>query len=118
VGQETYLKADFFKLSDREQSAYDWVFEHTCFCAIEPSQRKDYVATLIKLLKPKGQFLAVFFREVEDYDDNGPPHPVGAEEIMALFDPYFEVRKRFTPRRHYPGRPFGSEEVVHFIKRT
>lgn len=117
VGRETYTKADFFKLPDRSQASYDWVFEHTCLCAIDPSQRSTYRDTICHLLKPRGQFLAIFFREVVDYDGDGPPHPIGADEISALFESDFEVLNRFTPKQHYPERPYGCEEVVHFVKR-
>lgn len=118
VGRETYTEADFFQLSNPAQTAYDWVFEHTCLCAIEPSQRLRYRDSLGKLLKSKGQFLAIFFREVVDYDGDGPPYPISADEIAALFERDFEVLNRFIPTQHYPERPYGCEEVVHFVKRT
>ncbi|MEW6303951.1 MAG: methyltransferase domain-containing protein, partial [Verrucomicrobiota bacterium] len=31
---------------------FDWVFEHTLFCAIDPSRRDDYVRAVLRWLKP------------------------------------------------------------------
>lgn len=113
-GSESYVLGDFFNLPTGAVGAFDWVFEHTCLCAIEPSQRAEYVRSLVKALRPEGQFLAVFFREVSDYDGDGPPHPISAEEIETLFGAQFERVASFVPKMHYSERPFGSEEVVHF----
>ncbi len=43
AGQETYLLADLFDLPAVLIGRFEWVFEHTCFCAIDPQQRPDYV---------------------------------------------------------------------------
>ena len=38
---------------------FDWVFEHTLFCAIQPNERDAYVRAVLRWLKPRGQYLAV-----------------------------------------------------------
>jgi hypothetical protein len=43
AGQETYQLANLLDLPDGLANRFDWVFEHTCFCAIDPRQRPDYV---------------------------------------------------------------------------
>ena len=40
---------------------FDWLFEHTLFCAIDPSHRDHYVAALKRWLKPEGKYVAVFY---------------------------------------------------------
>ena len=46
------------------------LFEHTCFCAIEPAQRDAYAAVqAARWLKPGGQFLAVHYMLPPDEDD-------------------------------------------------
>src|SRR5258708_3374166 len=40
---------------------FDWAFEHTLFCAIQPNEREAYVQALTRWLKPDGQFLAVHY---------------------------------------------------------
>jgi SAM-dependent methyltransferase len=52
-----------FQVADFLQAAppfrFDWVFEHTLSCAIQPRERDDYVRALLRWLKPAGQYLAV-----------------------------------------------------------
>src|SRR5437899_4433251 len=42
--------ADF--LRDSPPMQFDWLFEHTLFCAIQPSERDDYVKAALRWLKP------------------------------------------------------------------
>src|ERR1051325_8110177 len=49
--------ADF--LPDDPPRPFDWVFEHTLFCAIDPARRDDYVRAVLRWIKPDGQLLAV-----------------------------------------------------------
>ena len=46
-------------LIDDPPERFDWLFEHTLFCAIEPRRRDDYVRAVLKWLKPQGHYLAV-----------------------------------------------------------
>src|SRR6266478_9184473 len=45
-------------LTDAPPCRFDWIFEHTLFCAIQPHQRDDYVRAVVRWLKPEGQYLA------------------------------------------------------------
>ena len=111
AGSERYELGNFLEMEPRHRAAYDWVFEHTCLCAIEPSHRVAYANAVRQALRPGGQYLAVFFREVSDYTGGGPPHPITREETDALFRDFFEVVESFVPTRSYPSRPVGAEEV-------
>ena len=69
-GQDHYglrwLQADLF---DRQALAaaglapasLTGIVEHTCFCAIDPERRDDYIATASHLLAPGGWLLALFW---------------------------------------------------------
>ena len=37
------------------------VVEHTCFCAIDPSRRSDYLGAVTRLLVPGGWLLGLFW---------------------------------------------------------
>ena len=111
VGRERYVLGDFLLPDEKHRGVFDWVVEHTCLCAIEPKDREGYVQSLKRALKPGGQFLAVFFREVTNDAGEGPPHPISAKEIDRLFGKGFEFLESFTPRQTYPSRPVGCEEV-------
>ena len=79
---------------------FDWVFEHTLFCAINPQQRDSYVSAVQRWLKPNGNFLAVFYLIP---DTEGPPFGTCREEITRRFSPHFELLRDWVPRS-YPNR--------------
>ena len=114
---ECYEVSDFLNLPKAWHGYFDWVLEHTCLCALEPSQRHAYAASVAKALKPGGAYLAIFYREVVDYDGDGPPHPISTDQIEALIGEDFERMDSFVPTESYPSRPIGSEEVVLFRRR-
>jgi cyclopropane fatty-acyl-phospholipid synthase-like methyltransferase len=50
-----------------QRKPFDWLFEHTLFCAIQLAERDAYVKALLRWLKPGGFYLAVnyFIPDVE-----------------------------------------------------
>ena len=106
VGMERYVEGDLFDLPEDWAGRFDWVFEHTCFCAIPPARRADYVEAISRVLKPGGHFLAIFF--LDPGVEQGPPHGATREEIAGLFDPDFELIEEWIPEEVFPGRE-GSE---------
>lgn len=57
----TWIEADIFKLGREHTQSYDIVFEHTCYCAIDPSKRNDLIKMWKQFLIPQGHLLGVFF---------------------------------------------------------
>jgi SAM-dependent methyltransferase len=108
---ERYELGDFLNLGKQHHHAFDWIVEHTCLCAIDPSEREVYARSVAQALKPEGKYLAIFFREVSDYKGNGPPHPISREQSDDLFGDSFELIKSFVPQQTYPSRAIGAEEV-------
>src|ERR1041384_3448305 len=91
LGQEktrgTNLPASFALanfLTDKPPRRFDWLFEHTLFCAIEPTCRDEYVRAVLRWLKPNADYLAVFYM-IADCD--GPPFGTTREEILKRFTP-------------------------------
>ena len=72
VNGEQYEVQDLFRLPELHRAQYDYVFEHTCFCAIDVVLRPQYVKSVVKALKPGGHLLAVFYIN-PDHDKSGPP---------------------------------------------
>ena len=93
-----FESADF--LADTPPREFDWLFEHTLFCAIDPSRRDDYVEAVLRWIKPKGQLLAVHYM-IPDVD--GPPFGTTREEVRKRFSPSFELLEEWVPRS-YPNR--------------
>jgi methyl halide transferase len=106
-----YHLGDFLRDSAPQQ--FDWLFEHTLFCAIERDERDDYVRAVVRWLKPGGQFLAVHYLIP---DEAGPPYGTRREELMRRFSPHFELLKEWVPRS-YPNRT-GLELMLWWRKRA
>ncbi|WP_303674167.1 methyltransferase [Vampirovibrio chlorellavorus] len=67
---------------------FDYVLEHTCFCAILPKQRPDYLQTVTRLLKPEGYLIGIFW---EHEEADGPPFSTTLEAVQALFCDSFDI---------------------------
>ncbi len=65
---------DVFTLGRDYAGTFDGVWEYTCFCAIDPERREEYVSVLHTILRPGGLLLACFFPLREG--GGGPPFPV------------------------------------------
>ena len=59
-----FMQRDIFELANEFANNFDYAIEHTCFCAIHPSQRPDYVNTVRSILKPNGELIAIFFAHI------------------------------------------------------
>lgn len=106
-GNASYESGDFL---DGSRTGYDALWEHTCFCAIEPHQRRAYIAAAARAVKPGGRLCAVFYLD-PDNDEEGPPYAVDEAEIRERFGPYFRMLEAWVPSMSYPGRE-GREWLV------
>ena len=105
AGRERYEVADLFALPPHLRGSCDWVWEHTCFCAIDPAQRPAYVEAVADALVPGGHLLAIFYLDPgQDGPDEGPPFEVSIAELDRLFLPRFELVREWLPARAYPNR--------------
>ncbi len=112
-GNEEYQLADLFALPAQWNGRFDVVFEHTCFCAIEPARRAQYVEAVVRLLKPGGLLLAIFFLN-PDHDEEGPPHGVSREELEERFGAAFALEQEWVPVRTHPGRE--QRELMRILR--
>ena len=56
------------------------IVEHTCFCAIDPARRADYIDTVGSLLAPGGWLLGLFWCHG---NPGGPPWGSDPEAVAA-----------------------------------
>ena len=117
-GNEQYEQTDLFQLSRKFHAAFDWVWEHTCYCAIDPSKRPQYVSAIASALKPGGIFLGIFYLNPEidaTTPNDGPPHGTSIEDVKSLFFAAsdFVLLDSEKPNACYPGRE-GREHVLQF----
>lgn len=101
-------------LHDLPFASFDWVFEHTLFCANAPECRDAYCQAVTRWLKPGGQFLAIHYLNPED--PQGPPWGVTRDELRRRFSGSFELLGEWVPRS-YPNR-VGRELMLWWRKRA
>lgn len=100
-------------LTDEPPQKFDWLFEHTLFCAVNPGDRDEYVRAVLRWLKPGGQYLAVNYFIP---DEDGPPFGTNRDEQWQRFSPHFELIEEWVPRS-YPNRT-GLERMFWWRRRT
>ncbi|QQL45607.1 methyltransferase domain-containing protein [Sulfuriroseicoccus oceanibius] len=108
---------DLFDLGDDWAGAVDLVWEHTCFCAIDPSLRAGYRDAMARLIKPGGKLVGVFFLTMVEGPGGGPPHNTEIHELVSLFSPEhgFRVRRLGLLEATFPQRV--GEEWLAVIER-
>ncbi len=106
-----FEQADFLRASPAVR--FDWMFEHTLYCAIDPADRDLYVEAAFRCLKPGGRLLAVHYM-IDDRD--GPPFGCTQAELMRRFSPRFEWKSGWVPRS-YPNRA-GLELMLLWERRV
>lgn len=88
-GLAAFEQADIFNLDSKWFGQFDYVLEHTCFCAISPKRRPDYKQAVLRLLKPGGRLVGVFW---EHDDPDGPPYPTTMQDLKEIFPPELEAQ--------------------------
>jgi SAM-dependent methyltransferase len=109
----SFILGDFFALPDNLHRSFDWVVEHTCFCAIDPARRPDYVEAAFNALRTGGRIFAIFY--MDPRSDTAPPFPSTKEELEALFDGRFELVDEWVPAESFPGRE--QRELVRILQK-
>ncbi len=105
------VQQDIFAMPSEYMHRFDYALEHTCFCAIDPARRGEYVQVVQRLLKPGGLFIAIFFTHGRP---GGPPFTTSEGEVRLLFEPYFSIERLETPSRSVESRQ--GLELLAFMR--
>jgi SAM-dependent methyltransferase len=105
-----FLQRDIFDLAMEFPQDFDYVVEHTCFCAIPPERRPEYVQLASSLLRPKGELIALFFTHNRS---GGPPFGSTPTEIVQYFEADFEILSLELVANSVPSRQ-GEEHIGRF----
>jgi SAM-dependent methyltransferase len=109
------IQADLFDLPVFMSEEFDYILEYTCFCAIDPQRRADYIHSVSSLLKPGGIYIALAFPI--GGRSGGPPFVVTPDELVEpLSERGFELILREVPEDSVPGRE-GIEELLILKKK-
>lgn len=84
-GLVEYRVADLFTPTTER---FDIVVEHTCFCAIEPVRRDEYVDRTADALVVGGSLVGLFY---DHGRPGGPPFTTDAAELVRRFERRFRV---------------------------
>lgn len=118
AGQETYEVGDFLDPAWCEGKNFSAIWEHTCFCAIDPADRGRYARAAAACLSDDGLLAGVFFLNPFDpgEDATGPPFGATVEELDNWFAPWFDRVEGWVPYSSFVGRE-EKEWVAIFRKR-
>ena len=104
-----FEQRDIFSLAADHAHAFDGIWEYTCFCAIDPRRRAEYVRVIASILRPGGWLLACFYPI--RVGGAGPPFPVSKDEVRGLLSAVFRIERSAPPLRS-PARRQGQEWMV------
>jgi methyl halide transferase len=90
------VAADFLESRAEFADQFDYVLEHTCFCAIPLANRPRYVEAAHRALKPGGALIGLFYR-FDPPDDEGPPFALSEADLRAAFEPNFGILELSIP---------------------
>lgn len=110
------VEADLFALPRAFDGAFDFVFEHTFFCTLEPACRPAYRDLVARLLRPGGELVGVFFT-FEDDGEGGPPFPIRPDDLEVLLAPAFACID-LAPVANSVERRQGDEHLGVFRRRA
>jgi SAM-dependent methyltransferase len=110
-----YVEGDLLQPDSDWAGSFDWIVEHTCLCALPPEKWPAYAASVHRLLRPGGHYLAVFYRR--PHSKEGPPFGIHEDQILDLFGNSLKEELSLAPRLAYGSR-FGREELRLFRKRA
>jgi len=108
-----FTVADFLDPAPALTGAFDLLWEHTCFCALDPALRPAYFKAARQILAPGGMVVGVFFINPEmDEGESGPPFGIDAKKLEADWkDTGFEQMDPWVPAAGFDGR-VGRELVM------
>ncbi|MEB3178172.1 MAG: methyltransferase domain-containing protein [Nostocaceae cyanobacterium] len=109
----TFLQRNIFDLPGEFASYFDYLVEHTCFCAIEPINRPAYVEVAKSILNRQGELIGLFFTHNRP---GGPPFGVTPAEIRQYFSQDFDILCLDPVTNSVPERQ-GQEHLGRFRAR-
>ena len=102
LGEISWALEDVFCAELPQGKRYGAIWEHTCYCAIPPEMRADYISAAYDLLDEGGILVGVFFTAPQTKP--GPPHMTCREDLLELFSKKFTLVWERKPESFYPAR--------------
>ena len=103
-----FHQVDVFNMVEKHRQKFDVVFEHTLYCAIDPSRRNELVDVWRQILRPNGFLIGVFFAMDKTF---GPPFGGSEWELRQRLKKHFDFMY-WTRSRQSTQRRMGKEVFV------
>lgn len=114
LSELTFVQQDAFKLDPRFHGSFDIVFEHTCYCAINPAMRSQLVKVWKQALHDQGHLMGVFFVH---HKLEGPPYGGSEWELRQRLKDGFQFVFWGRWQKSIPRRQ-GKELFVYAQKKS
>ena len=108
------INQNFFDLDELEK--WDFIYDYTFLCALDPSIRTQWASKMAALVKPGGMLLTIIFPITKK--DGGPPFEMSLEIVQSLLVPVgFEKVELglLPPELCHQGRGDGKEGPFNAI---
>ena len=115
AGGERYLTGNFLH-ANCPGELFDWIFEHTWVCAIDPALRPAYARSAATRLRPGGRLLAIFYCNPGHGGVDSPPYGCSLPEVGRLFGPWFDLVAEESNIETFTGRE--GREVLRCMRRN
>jgi len=96
-----YRSDDVFEYLKASSESFDGIFEHTIFCAINPSRRLEYLDGVYNALKADGIYFGLFFQLSWV---GGPPFGLTQWELNELIKDRFNIKAWEIAEGSHPRR--------------
>jgi SAM-dependent methyltransferase len=114
-GRVIYEVTDFFSYGPAR--GFDFVWDYTFFCALDPDQRSSWSQTMKRLVEPAGLLATLLFPFEDPISGReGPPWPINTEMVRSYVDDAFEELDTAEVERTHPGRE-GKERLALWRRR-
>ena len=107
------VQENIFSLTHDHDNQFDYVIEQTCFCAINPNNRKKYHNLVSRLLRPGGLMIGLCYPLDKKLNEGGPAFGVSENEIKKLFNNGWEILEERFPDNSVEARE-GREKLIIF----
>ena len=110
---------DFFSTSAQALGGhFDFIWDYTFYCAIEPEERALWKAQMLSFLAPGGTLAMLLYPVVPGASpDEGPPYPLDPQEVTERLAPEMSRVALTRPHASHPGRE-GKELLALFQRPT
>lgn len=105
-----FVKGDFFDLDELEK--FDFIYDYTFLCALDPSIRTDWAEKMAKLTAPGGILMTLIY-PIISVREGGPPFKVNLALLEELLLPVGFKKlelQLLPPELCHPGRGDGGSD--------